>query len=146
MTETIGIGVGVIGTSSDTPRIGTKSPHDFAYWASKFIASGYPNDYSTVGPETDGTSLISWAATQIGVTFPTTYSAGVSYCSGYLTTVDQALKKRGSLLIGTGTFAITLGLSDIIAVINGRYFVTRIDEIKKPNWSTGAKLPGAIYA
>ncbi len=146
MTETIGIGVGVIGTSSNTTRIGTKSPHDFAYWASKFVASGVPSDYSTAGPETDGVALIAWAATQIGVTFPSTFSAGVAYCADYQTTVDQALKKRGSLLINTSRFAITLGLNDIIDITNGRYFISRIDSIKKANWSSGAKLPGALYA
>ena len=101
-------------------------------------------NYSDMGAETDGVSLITWAAEQIGLTFPDTYSKAVAACTSHIT-VDQALKTRGSLLIGPDRFAVTLGLDDVIDVVNGRYFVYRMKDSQRANWNTGAKLPGAIY-
>ena len=142
--SSLGAGVGVVGTASNTSRIGTKSSYDFAYWASTFVADGQVRDYSDMGAETDGVSLITWAAEQIGLTFPDTYSKAVAACTSHIT-VDQALKTRGSLLISPDRFAVTLCLDDVIDVVNGRYFVYRMKDSQRANWNTGAKLPGAIY-
>lgn len=145
MSEGLGIGVGIVGIPTDEVRVGTKSPYDFAFWASKFVSPGTVFDYSDLGPETDGLSLVIWAASKIGLTFPQTFSQGVAACQPYKVSVDQALRMRGALLISGSNFGVTLGLNDVIDVINGRYFVYRAEGYKKDKWITGAKLPGAIY-
>lgn len=141
----IGAGIGNVGTSIDQPRVGTLSPFDFAYWASTFASPGTPRDYVDIGPETDAASLISWSAAQIGVSFPDSFNVAVLACSGYEISVKKALSTRGALLIGSSKFAVTLGLNDILDIVNGRYFIYRLNESQESKWITGAKLPGALY-
>jgi hypothetical protein len=141
----IGPGVGVVGTTATQTRIGTLSAFDFAYWASTFIAPGTPQAYNDIGPETDGVSLVLWAAAQIGVTFPSTFAAATAALTDTMT-VDRALRTRGAILVGSSKLSISLGLCDIVDIVQGRYFIRRCatnTEIAK--WQYGAKLPGAWY-
>lgn len=142
---TIGAGVGVLGAAIDQSRLGTKSPYDFAYWTTTFVSPGVPSDYVDLGPEQDATALIVWAANQIGIAFPDTFTKAVAACSGYEMPLETALKTRGALIYNSSKFAITLGLNDIVDIINGRYFIYRLKPSQYSQWTTGAKLPGALY-
>jgi hypothetical protein len=140
----LGIGIGVTTAEMDEPnRTGTLSPYDFAYWASTFVARGTPSDYADVGDETDGLSLVVWAASRIGVSFPSTLAAAVATLTPI--EIDQALKTRGALLIGSAKICVTLGLDDVVDIVNGRYFVSRMTAYKRQDWIAGALLPGAKY-
>lgn len=151
MAQTIGIGVGVPTVSPDELRVGTRSAYDFVYWAGKFIASGTPDDYQDVGPETDGVSLALWALAQVNVPFPDTYSAAVQYLSESQIDRDQALRTRGALLVCANRISISVGLDTVIDVVNGRYFMYKaVFSPQTPNtcrfnWQYGALVPGLVY-
>jgi hypothetical protein len=151
MTSTLGIGVGVPTVSPDELRVGTKSPYDFVYWAGKFIASGTSNDYLEPGPETDGVSLIVWALAQVGVSFPDTFPAAISYLSESEISRDQALRTRGALLVCNNRISISAGLNTVIDIINGRHFMYKAvfspatPNTCRFNWQYGALVPGLTY-
>ena len=142
---TLGIGVGVNTTGILPNRRNTLFPSDFAYWASTFIADGKSGDYSDSGPETDTAELISWAALQTGLEIPSTYSAINTYCASGVVTVAEALGKRGALLFNGTDIAVTLGLTDILEQINGRYFIHKPTALEIAGWSYGALIPGLEY-
>lgn len=140
----------VVGAPSDATRINTKSSYDLAYWAGTFTTEGIPDDYTESGPETDLTSLLSWACSQIGIEFPTEFAAAVPLLTPSLT-VPQALRIRGALLVCTQRISITMGVGDVVDLINGRYF--QYKPVMSPqtpqtcisNWQYGAYVPGVIY-
>ncbi len=142
---TLGIGVGVDTTGILPNRRNTLIPSDFAYWASTFIADGKSEDYSDSGPETDTAELISWAALQVGLEMPSTYSTIATYCASGVVTVTEALGKRGALLFNGTDIAVTLGLTDILEQINGRYFIHKPTALEIADWSYGALIPGLEY-
>ncbi len=142
---TLGIGVGVDTTGILPNRRNTLIPSDFAYWASTFIADGKSEDYSDSGPETNSAELISWAALQVGLEMPSTYSTIDSYCASGVVTVAEALGKRGALLFNGTDIAVTLGLTDILEQINGRYFIHKPTALEIADWSYGALIPGLEY-
>jgi hypothetical protein len=142
----LGIGVGIEQSEMDLPfRMRTMSGYDLAYWASTFVAPGFPTDYDTDGQETDAASLISWAANRIGVTFPDTFAAAVVALDGNEVEIDQALKTRGAVLVSGTKIALCLGLDDIIDIIDGRFFVVQMTDTKKAKWTTGALISEVIY-
>lgn len=141
----IGAGVGVVGTPSGTMRIGTKSSIDYAYWASRFVADGSPSDYTDIGPETTGAPLVAWSAAQVGITVSSTWAILVSALTTEVT-VDYALRTRGAMLYSPTKIAVSLGLYDVIDIVNGRYFVQRLTYASaQAKWSHGLLLPGATY-
>lgn len=137
----------IIGVSSDTARIGTLSSLDFAYWVSTYTATGSPTDYDDFGPEVDGASLVSWAANQVGVEFPSVFAYLLTEFDGYEITVEEALTKRGAILFSPNQIAVTMGLDYIVGIINGRYFQHKVAENLpyQDDWYFGAHLPGLIY-
>jgi hypothetical protein len=142
----LGIGVGIEASEMDLPtRWGTRSGYDLAYWMSTYVAPGFPTDYADDGPETDGVALISWAASRVGVTFPDTFTEAVAALDGNEIEIDQALKTRGSVLVSATKIVVCLGLDDIIDIINGRFFVSQMTDIKKAKWTTGALISEVIY-
>lgn len=147
---TLGILPGTIGIAEDTPRIGTRSAYDLAYWASTFIAEGTPSDYSDQGPETDAASLISWAAQQVGVEVPPDYATLYTQLTDDMT-VTQALKTRGVILVCSQRVSISMGLGDVIDIVDGRYFQYKpVPAPQTPSvclytWEYGSFLPGVIY-
>ena len=135
-----------VGTPSDTMRIGTLSPYDFAYWASTFVTEGTPDDYFEDGPETTGAPLVSWAAAQVGVTVPPEFYFLTPALSGGLITVATALKTRGALLVGIDQVAVCMGLDDVVGVVRGRYYQYKTTATStNPVWEYGAQIPGLIY-
>lgn len=141
----LGIGAGIETSEMDLPnRWGTQSGYDLAYWASTFVTPGFPSDYGDDGPETDGVSLVSWAASRVGVTLPDTFTEAVAALSDTVE-VDLALKTRGAVLVGPTKIAVCLGLGDIIDIVDGRFFVVVVSETKKAKWTTGALISGVIY-
>lgn len=151
MATNIGIGVGVPTVSPEELRVNTRSAYDFVYWAGKFVSSGTSADYADVGPETDGVPLIVWALAQVGVGFPDTYSAAVSYLSESQISRDQAMNTRGALLVCNNRISISAGLSTVIDVINGRHFMYKsvfapqTPNTCRLNWQYGALVPGLVY-
>jgi hypothetical protein len=151
MTSTLGIGVGVPTVSPDELRVNTKSSYDFVYWAGKFISSGVPSDYTEVGPETDGVSLITWALSQVGVGLPDNYSSAVTYLEGSKIPVEQAFRTRGALLVCYNRISISAGLDNIIDVVDGRYFMYKAvfspqtSNTCRRIWQYGALVPELIY-
>lgn len=149
MTVELGI-TGPVGTPTGSPRIGTKSAYDLAYWAGTFVAEGTPDDYQEVGPETDLTSLLSWACSQIGVEFPAEFADATPLLTETLT-VKQALRIRGAVLVCPKRISITMGVNDVVDLINGRYFhykpvpAPQTPSICINNWEYGAYVPGVIY-
>lgn len=151
MATNIGIGVGVPTVSPEELRVGTRSAYDFVYWAGKFIAAGTSSDYLDAGPETDGVSLVSWALTQVGVSFPDTFSAAVTYLADSKISRDDAFRIRGALLVCNNRISISAGLNNVIDVIDGRYFMYKsVFSPQTPNtcrlnWQYGALVPGLVY-
>jgi hypothetical protein len=150
VTVELGITPGVVGVSTDISRIGTASSYDLAYWVGTFTASGVPTDYDDRGPETDLTSLLSWACSQIGVEFPTEYADAYSVLAPDLT-VSQALRIRGAVLVCPTRISVTMGVNDVVDLINGRYFHYKpVFTPQNPslcinNWEYGAYVPGVTY-
>lgn len=150
MTVILGIAPGVESAPAGTPRINTRSAYDLAYWASTFIADGVPSDYLDSGTETDAASLISWAASQVGVEVPTEYASLAPLLSNDMT-VSKALRTRGAILVCPTRVSISMGLNDVIDLINGRYFQYRpVFSPQTPSvcintWEYGSFLPGVVY-
>lgn len=150
MSVELGITPGIVGTPSDASRIGTKSSYDLAYWAGTFTAEGTPGDYPEPGPELDLTSLLSWACSQIGVRIPTEFTEATPLFTEILT-VPQALRIRGAVLICTQRISVTMGVGDVVDLVNGRYFQYKpVFAPQTPdscinNWLYGAYVPGVIY-
>lgn len=146
----LGITPGVASAPAGTPRIGTRSAYDMAYWAGTFVAEGTASDYLDQGPETDAASLISWAASQVGVEVPTDYDSLVATLSQDLT-VSKALRTRGAILVCQQRVSISMGLGDVVDLINGRYFQYQpVPSPQTPSvclytWDYGAFLPGVVY-
>jgi hypothetical protein len=137
----------IVGMDSDSARIGTASSLDFAYWASTYVTTGSPTDYSDFGPETDGASLVSWAANQVGVSFPAMFSVLLPLFDGYTIPIESALALRGAILLSPNQIAVTMGLGYIVGIINGRFFQHKVAEnlSYQDGWYFGAHLPGLIY-
>ena len=146
----LGIAPGVASAPAGTPRINTLSAYDMAYWAGTFVAEGTATDYLDEGPETDLASLVSWAASQVGVDVPTEYESLVPLLSNDMT-VAKALRTRGAILVCPTRVSISMGLGDVIDLINGRYFQYRpvfspqTPSICINNWEYGSFLPGVVY-
>lgn len=135
-----------VGTPSWATRIGTLSPYDFGYWAGTFVAPGEPTDYQDNGPETDGTTLVAWAAAQVGVTMPTVFMSAIAAMSNYIIPVETALNTRGALVVCSDYIAVCMGLNDVVGVINGRYYQFKTTAAStNPVWEYGAHVPGLIY-
>jgi hypothetical protein len=151
MVENLGVGVGVEVVSTDAvwaARTDTRSPYDFAYWASTFAVGESQFDYTASGESTDGTPLVSWAASQIGVAFPNTLEAALEALCGYFTvSLDCALRTRGALIVIDNQISVSLGFYDIIDIRDGHYFVRTLTTGSYGKWATarGAHLPGAKY-
>ena len=147
----LGVGVGVEVVSTDavwSPRTDTRSPYDFAYWASTFAVGESRFDYTDSGATTDGAPLVSWAASQIGVTIPNTLDGILATLCGYYTvSLDCALRTRGALIVIDNQITVTLGFYDLIDIIDGHYFVRTLPTGVFGKWTTarGAHLPGAKY-
>jgi len=139
-----------VGVPTDTPRVGTLSAYDLAYWASTFLSEGVPSDYTDLGPETDASTLISWAASQVGASIPTEYADLVPTLSQDLT-VAEALRVRGALLVCAERVSLSMGLGDVIDLVNGRYFQYKpVPSPQTPSvclytWQYGAYIPGVVY-
>lgn len=150
MTVILGIAPGVESAPAGTPRINTRSAYDLAYWASTFVAEGVPSDYLDSGTETDAASLISWAASQIGVEVPTEYADLYPLLSNDMT-VSKALRTRGAILVCQQRVSISMGLGDVIDLVNGRYFQYKpVPAPQTPSvclytWEYGSFLPGVVY-
>lgn len=150
-TPIIGPAAGVQTVAPDELRVNTRSAFDFVYWAGKFIASGTPDSYETPGFETDGVPLIVWALGQVNVGFPETYELAVDHLANSQMTVAQALRTRGALLVCYNRISISVGLDNVIDVINGRHFMYKsVFSPQTPNtcrriWQYGAYVPGLIY-
>ena len=142
---TLGIGVGVDVTETLTNRRFTLSPFDFAYWTTTFITDGKPADYSDIGPATDTFDLIVWSLGQVGVEVLNSYADIDSYCSNSRITVNEAVAKRGALLFNGTDIAVTLGLTDILTSISGRYFIKKIPTEELADWNYGALIPRLEY-
>lgn len=147
---TLGIIPGTIGAPAEAARVGTLSAYDLSYWASTFVAEGTPSDYTDAGPETDAASLISWAASQVGAELPTDYDSLVATVSQDMT-VTEALKVRGALLVCSQRVSLSMGLGDVIDLVDGRYFQYKpVPSPQTPSvclytWEYGAYLPGVLY-
>lgn len=131
-----------VGITPEETRIGTFNPYDFAYWASTFVADGSPDDYMDYGPETDGTSLVAWAAGRVGVGFTSDFAQANLTLSQYTIPTETALTTRGALLVGYNRMAVCMGLGDVVSVVTGRYFQFKTESA---SWDYGAHLPGLIY-
>ena len=135
-----------VGTQQPASRIGTRSPYDFAYWASTFVASGYPDDYLDFGPETDGVALVTWAAQQVGIAVPPTYFGAVITLSESIVPIETALVTRGAVLVGVDQIAVCMGLEYVVGIVNGRYFQFKTTAAStNPEWEYGALIPGLLY-
>lgn len=140
-----------VGTPETATRIGTRSAFDLAYWASTFLAPGTPDDYIDIGPETDGVSLLAYAAGQVGVDIPTELADVRSLIEPNAISVQEALRYRGAVLICQQRVSIAMGLGDVIDVVKGRYFQYK-PTVSPQNpatciftWDFGALLPGVLY-
>jgi hypothetical protein len=142
---TLGIGVGVDITDTLPNRRNTLSPFDFAYWTTTFIADGKPADYSDIGPTGGTPDLIVWALSQVGVDILSSYENIDAYCSETRITVSEALAKRGALLFNGSEIAVTLGLTDILTSISGRYFIKKVSSSELSDWNYGALIPRLEY-
>lgn len=151
MTVELGIASNVIGLSTDEARVNTRSSYDFAYWASTFVSTGVPEDYFDLGPETDGTSLVSWAASQVGINFTADFQTANTILSEGAITVAEALRIRGAVLVCTRRISVCMGLTDVVDVVDGRYFQYKVRFTPQNaltcinNWQYGALLPGLVY-
>ena len=132
-----------VGTSLDSARLNTKSPYDLAFWASSFIADGSPDDYFDSGPETDGLSMLTWSAGQVGIEMPDDYVTTLQLLTQNEIPIETALKTRGAILIGTTSLGVCMGLDDAICVVSGRYFQIRTTTSA---WEGAGQLPGLIYS
>ena len=150
MTVTLGIANAALGRSSETPRINTQCAYDFAYWVGTFLAEGSPDDYLDNGPETDAASIISWAASQTGVTVADTYATLAPTLTNDMT-VEEALRTRGAILVCQTKVAVSMGLHDVVDIVNGRYFLYKVTYTPQSpatcqsSWDYGSYLPGMLY-
>ena len=146
----LGIAPGLATAPAGTPRINTRSAYDLSYWASGFVTEGTPSDYLDAGTETDAASLISWAASQIGVDAPTEYAVLYPLLSNDMT-VSKALRTRGVILVCQQRVSISMGLGDVIDLIDGRYFqykpapAPQTPSLCLYTWDYGSFLPGVVY-
>lgn len=131
-----------VGTSLESARLNTKSPYDFAFWASTFVVDGSPDDYYTSGSETNGLALITWAAGQVGVEVPTDYVTVLQSLTKNPLSVEKALVTRGAVVIGTSSLGVCMGLNDVIQVIDGRYFHMKTTA---SSWDSAGQLEGLVY-
>ena len=143
--------VAPVGVPIGTPRIGTRSAYDFAYWAGTSAEPGLPENYEEPGAETDGASLVSWAAAQVGVDASADYSILLPVLRQSPISIDDALKTRGAVLYCPKRVSVCMGFSDVVDVVNGNFWMYRVDfrptspNLCKNNWEAGALLPGLIY-
>lgn len=131
-----------IGVPEPAARISTLSPYDFAYWAGTFVVDNDPSDYFETTSDEDGVALVSWAAGQVGVTFPTTYWLAVVALGDTIIDAADALDTRGAVVVNAGQIAVSMGLDYVVGPINGRYFQYKTTA---SDWEYGAQIPGMIY-
>ncbi len=147
MTETLGPTT-VFGVADYTSRVNTLSPHDFAYWVGTYVVKGTPRDYVSVGPETESATLLSWAASMVGIDFPPDQNDALAVLAPTETTVAAALRKRGAVVVNTnGDIGVCMGMNDVVTLIYGRYFLIRTTEFSlyQASWDFGAYIPGLKY-
>lgn len=147
MTETLGPTT-AFGVADYTSRINTLSPHDFAYWIGTYVSKGTVSDYISVGPETESAPLLSWAASMVGVEFPTEQDAALAALAPTEITVAAAIRKRGAVVVSTtGNIGVCMGMNDVVILTYGRYFLVKNTEFSlyQASWDYGAYIPGLKY-
>ena len=127
------------------PRINTKSPFDFAYWAA-LNATNY--DASTVADVTpvgvlNGAELVAWCGSQIGISLPSTYDELVAAIASV--DVSNVISERGALVYNDTMFAVTIGFRYIVMVVGDHYYIRHFDSVEESSWISGARVPGVIY-
>lgn len=124
-----------------TPRMGTKSPLDFAAWAMS-TASSSVDDLIETGSTLvlDGSSLVLWCAEQVGVALGASLSDILRQLT--LVHVSDVLNARGCLLVAPDSLGVTLGFGRAVVPVRDQYVVREINESA---WVAGARVPGLVY-
>ena len=132
-------------TDSDTTRLGTYSPMDFAYWATLNAETDVAQASLSEGSDTNPTSVITWAAGRVGLTLPSSFADLVTYCADTQITVEAALKKRGCLVFTATSVAVTLGFNDIVDYQFQKRIIRHITNLDLEDWTYGATITGLRY-
>ncbi len=142
----------VSGAPGDLKK-GTKSAYDFVAWAQKQVNDKYvfganPSASDPDPSQFDCSSLVKWAAAQVGLNMPRTSNEQLAVCTPI--SVEEASRTRGALIFVKGTGAnghvvISLGTGNHTIEARGQKYGVVNYRISGRGFDAAGKIKGLYY-